>query len=55
MALSDILKISFEYVPKAGHRQLPLLTKEYESNIPGLYIVGDLADAPVIKVSLNQG
>jgi NosR/NirI family transcriptional regulator, nitrous oxide reductase regulator len=55
MALSDIVKISFEYVPKAGHRQLPELSKEYESNVPGLFIVGDLADAPVIKIALNQG
>jgi NosR/NirI family transcriptional regulator, nitrous oxide reductase regulator len=51
----DILKPSFEFSPKLGVRQLPKLTRDKESNVPGLYIVGDLADAPIIKVALNQG
>src|SRR5258705_1022500 len=54
-SLGEILNISFEFSPKIGTRQLPKLSKSYESNIKGLYIVGDLADAPVIKISLNQG
>jgi thioredoxin reductase/polyferredoxin len=55
MAFDEILNITFEFSPKVGTRQLPKLSKRYESNIPGMYIVGDLADAPVIKISLNQG
>src|SRR5687767_1007180 len=55
MALGEILNISFEFSSKIGTRQLPHLDKNYQSNIRGLYIVGDLADAPVIKISLNQG
>src|SRR5690349_7641159 len=50
-----ILNISFEFAKKVGTRQLPELTKDYESTVKGLYIVGDLADAPVIKIALNQG
>src|SRR5687767_1743628 len=55
MALGEILNISFEFSSKIGTRQLPHLDKNYQSNIKGLYIVGDLADAPVIKIALNQG
>src|SRR5574341_574922 len=33
----------------------PALKKNNESNIPGLYIVGDLAGAPVIKLAMAQG
>jgi NosR/NirI family nitrous oxide reductase transcriptional regulator len=51
----DLLKISFEFSPKLGVRELPELTARHESNVKGLYIVGDLADAPIIKVALNQG
>src|SRR5258705_13390200 len=54
-SLGEILNITFEFSPKVGTRQLPKLSKAYESNIKGLYVVGDLADAPVIKISLNQG
>jgi NosR/NirI family nitrous oxide reductase transcriptional regulator len=42
-------------VTEVGLRELPKLSGDYESNIAGLYIVGDLADAPVIKIALNQG
>lgn len=56
MAATDILKIQFEFSPKVGTRQLPALTEHYESiTVPGLYIGGDLADAPIIKIALNQG
>lgn len=51
----DILKVSFEFSPKIGVRELPQVDDQHESNVPGLYIVGDLADAPIIKVALNQG
>ncbi|MCP4809213.1 MAG: NAD(P)-binding domain-containing protein [Proteobacteria bacterium] len=51
----DILKLSFEFSPKMGVRELPQVDADYQSNVGGLYIVGDLADAPIIKVALNQG
>lgn len=34
---------------------LPLLSTSYESNVPGLYIIGALAGYPLIKQGLNQG
>ena len=52
---ADILKISFEFSNKIGVRELPWLKASKESNVKGLYVVGDLADAPIIKVALNQG
>lgn len=55
MSTADITKISFEFSPKLGVRELPQLSRDHESNVPGLYVVGDLADAPIIKVALNQG
>lgn len=54
-AISDILKISFEFSSKLGVRELPQLKPDHQSTVPGLYVVGDLADAPIIKVALNQG
>jgi NosR/NirI family transcriptional regulator, nitrous oxide reductase regulator len=33
----------------------PVLRANNESNIPGLYIIGDLAGAPVIKLAMAQG
>jgi thioredoxin reductase/polyferredoxin len=33
----------------------PALRKHNESNVPGLYIIGDLAGAPVIKLAMAQG
>ena len=55
MARPEILKISFEFSSKLGVRELPKINGNHESNIPGLFVVGDLADAPIIKVALNQG
>ena len=55
MSTTDILKISFEFSPKIGVRELPWLKSTKESNVAGLYVVGDLADAPIIKVAINQG
>lgn len=34
---------------------LPQLSERYESNVPGLYIIGALAGYPLIKQALNQG
>ncbi len=55
MPTRDIMKISFEFSPKLGVRELPRISTDHESNVKGMYVVGDLADAPIIKVALNQG
>lgn len=34
---------------------LPELSEQYESNVPGLYIIGSLAGYPLIKQAMNQG
>ena len=39
----------------SSQNERPFLRKNNESNIPGLYIVGDLAGAPVIKYAMAQG
>lgn len=39
----------------SSQNERPFLKKHNESNIPGLYIVGDLAGAPVIKYAMAQG
>lgn len=39
----------------SGMNERPFLKKHNESNIPGLYIIGDLAGAPVIKYAMAQG
>ncbi len=33
----------------------PVLTDQFESNVRGLFIVGDLAGAPVVKLAMEQG
>ncbi len=33
----------------------PVVNAEYQSTVPGLYIVGDLAGAPVVKLAMAQG
>jgi thioredoxin reductase len=38
-----------------GTSQRPQIDKNFESNIKGLYIIGDLAGAPVIKLAMEQG
>jgi NosR/NirI family nitrous oxide reductase transcriptional regulator len=55
MSLFDVTKLSFEFSSKLGVRELPEFDANHASNIPGLYVVGDLADAPIIKAALNQG
>lgn len=39
----------------SGQHERPSLKKHNESNIPGLYVIGDLAGAPVIKYAMAQG
>jgi putative YpdA family bacillithiol system oxidoreductase len=38
-----------------GATRRPVLSKNLESNIKGLFVVGDLAGAPVIKLAMEQG
>lgn len=39
----------------ADRSAAPQISERYESNIPGLYIVGALAGYPLIKQAINQG
>jgi len=41
--------------PDQDEVRLPVLKDHYESSVPGLHIVGDLAGAPTIRVAANQG
>lgn len=41
--------------PTSDAGALPLLSARYESNVPGLYIIGALAGYPLIKQGINQG
>jgi len=41
--------------PNAELTSVPQLSEQYESNVPGLYVVGSLAGYPLIKQALNQG
>jgi NosR/NirI family transcriptional regulator, nitrous oxide reductase regulator len=33
----------------------PILDEHYQSNVPGLYLAGDIAGAPVVKLAMEQG
>ena len=41
--------------PNADPGAVPELSARYESNVPGLYIVGALGGYPLIKQAMNQG
>ena len=41
--------------PSAERSSVPQISSTYESNVPGLYIIGALAGFPLIKQALNQG
>ncbi len=41
--------------PSAAPDALPELSSRYESNVPGLYVIGSLGGYPLIKQALNQG
>jgi CRP-like cAMP-binding protein/thioredoxin reductase/Pyruvate/2-oxoacid:ferredoxin oxidoreductase delta subunit len=41
--------------PSADADAVPRLSVTYESNVPGLYIIGALAGYPLIKQCMNQG
>ena len=53
--MTRLKKIAAQFSSKVGVRDLPRLDRQHQSNVPGLYIVGDLADAPIIKLALKQG
>ncbi len=41
--------------PEPGVLPRPVLDKNFQSNVKGLYIIGDLAGAPLIKTAAEQG
>ncbi|MCK6449776.1 MAG: cyclic nucleotide-binding domain-containing protein [Alphaproteobacteria bacterium] len=41
--------------PSKDPTALPELSAHYESNVPGLYVIGALAGYPLIKQAMNQG
>lgn len=41
--------------PHASADAVPELSSQYESNVPGMYIIGSLAGYPLIKQAMNQG
>lgn len=41
--------------PSKDPAAVPAISPRYESNVPGLYIVGALAGYPLIKQAMNQG
>jgi len=41
--------------PSARSDAIPALSRHYESNVPGVYVIGSLAGYPLIKQAMNQG
>ncbi len=41
--------------PNASPEALPELDNRYESNVPGIHVIGALAGYPLIKQAMNQG
>lgn len=41
--------------PNNNPTSVPVLSEKYESNVPGLFIVGALGGYPLIKQAMNQG
>jgi thioredoxin reductase/Fe-S-cluster-containing hydrogenase component 2 len=41
--------------PSARADAIPELSRRYESNVPGVFVVGSLAGYPLIKQAMNQG
>ncbi|MDP2226604.1 MAG: cyclic nucleotide-binding domain-containing protein [Moraxellaceae bacterium] len=41
--------------PSTDANAVPALSETYESNIPGLYVIGALGGYPLIKQAMNQG
>ena len=51
-ALVESFGIDF---PNDSAAALPELSNQYESNVPGMYIIGALGGYPLIKQAMNQG
>jgi CRP-like cAMP-binding protein/thioredoxin reductase/Pyruvate/2-oxoacid:ferredoxin oxidoreductase delta subunit len=43
------------HFPNDDPASVPAVSAKYESNVPGLYIIGALAGYPLIKQAMNQG
>jgi Fe-S-cluster-containing hydrogenase component 2/thioredoxin reductase len=43
------------HFPNARSDAIPELSRFYESNVPGIYVIGSLAGYPLIKQAMNQG
>ncbi|MGH8238965.1 MAG: NAD(P)/FAD-dependent oxidoreductase, partial [Steroidobacteraceae bacterium] len=41
--------------PNDRNDAIPELSRHYESNVPGVYVIGSLAGYPLIKQAMNQG
>lgn len=41
--------------PRIPQGALPRINRRFESSVRGVYIIGDLANSPVIKTAVNQG
>ena len=42
-------------LPKNDPQAMPVVSEAYESEVPGLYVVGSLIGYPLIKQAINQG
>ncbi len=42
-------------LPKDDPQAMPVVSERYESDIPGLYLIGSLIGYPLIKQAINQG
>jgi Fe-S-cluster-containing hydrogenase component 2/thioredoxin reductase len=51
----DFVEAAGVAFPSARQEAIPELSRHYESNIKGLYIIGSLAGYPLIKQAMNQG
>src|SRR5258706_16031279 len=51
----DFVEAAGVAFPNAKQDAIPELSRQYESNVKGLYIIGSLAGYPLIKQAMNQG
>jgi thioredoxin reductase len=51
----DFVEAAGVVFPNAKQDAIPELSRQYESNVKGLYIIGSLAGYPLIKQAMNQG
>ncbi|MBI3291464.1 MAG: NAD(P)-binding domain-containing protein [Elusimicrobia bacterium] len=57
IALLPTVKAQIDAILQSGDMpsRRPVLKPHYESNVKNMYIIGDLAGAPVIKLAMEQG